>query len=102
MVIGNNKWEHVKRIQADIRDFKATHNLDKVIVLWTANTERFCDVRVGLNDTADNLIASIKNNEAEVSASTVFAVACILEGVNIHSFYILLCIQLKRKIWDSH
>merc|ERR1712012_990101 len=58
---------------------KQKKGLDKVIVLWTANTERFCDVREGLNDTAENLLTSIKNNESEVSASTVFAVACILE-----------------------
>ena len=35
---------------------------------------------VGLNDTADNLLQSIRNNKSEVSASTVFAVASILEG----------------------
>ncbi len=55
----------------------------QVIVLWTANTERFCEVRVGLNDTASNLLESIKRSEAEVSASTVFAVACILEQVGL-------------------
>lgn len=81
-VISGTKWEHVEQIRADIRDFKAKHELDKVIVLWTANTERFCDVAVGLNDTAENLLASIKKNEEEVSASTVFAVASILEGVS--------------------
>merc|ERR1712070_944162 len=66
--------------RAQIRNFKATNGLDKVIVLWTANTERFCEVEKGLNDTAENLLASIKKNEAEVSCSTVFAVASILEG----------------------
>ena len=53
-----------------------------MIVLWTANTERFCDVREALNDTADNLLASIKGNEEEISPSTLFAVASILEGVS--------------------
>merc|ERR1719158_2551251 len=62
-------------------DFKASKGLDKVIVLWTANTERFCDVREGLNDTADNLLAAIQADEPEVSPSTCFAVASILEGV---------------------
>merc|ERR1712232_1147642 len=66
--------------QKDIRDFKAKNGLDKVIVLWTANTERFASVEEGVNDTADNLLASIARGEEEVSASTVFAVACILEG----------------------
>jgi myo-inositol-1-phosphate synthase len=53
-----------------------------VIVLWTANTERFCDVAKGLNDTAENLLRSINSNEEEVSPSTIFAVASVLEGVS--------------------
>ena len=53
----------------------------QVIVLWTANTERFCDVSEGLNDTAENLLSSITRNEEEVSPSTIFAVASILEMV---------------------
>ncbi len=81
-LFAGTKWEHVEHIRSDIRDFKKKHNLDKVIILWTANTERFCRVEVGLNDTAANLLASIKRNESEVSPSTVFAVASILEGVS--------------------
>ncbi len=53
------------------------------MVLWTANTERFCDVRQGLNATADELLKSIDNNEAEISPSTIFAMASILEGVKV-------------------
>ncbi|XP_013381205.1 inositol-3-phosphate synthase 1-A-like [Lingula anatina] len=77
---GYDKAEHLEKIRRDIRDFKVTSNLDKVIVLWTANTERFCDVRPGLNDTGDNLIQSIERSAAEISPSTIFAVASILEG----------------------
>ena len=80
-VLTGSKQEQMERIRADIRDFKASKGLDKVIVLWTANTERFCDVREGLNDTADNLLAAIQEDEPEVSPSTCFAVASILEGV---------------------
>lgn len=56
--------------------------LDKVIVLWTANTERFSDVIVGLNDTAENLSLAIEQDASEISPSTLFAVASILEGVS--------------------
>ncbi len=35
----------------------------------------------GLNDTAENLLQSIEKGEAEVSPSTLYAVACIKEGV---------------------
>lgn len=50
----------VEQIRRDIRDFRESSGVDKVIVLWTANTERFCDVVPGLNDTADNLLRAIE------------------------------------------
>lgn len=71
---------HVEHLRNDIRSFKEEHKLDKVVVLWTANTERFCEVQAGIHDTADNLLGAIKGGETEVSPSTVFAVASILEG----------------------
>lgn len=71
---------HVEQIRQDIRDFKAQHGLDKVVVQWTANTERYADVLRGVNDTADNLLKAIEAGHEEVSPSTIFAVACILEG----------------------
>lgn len=77
---GNNKIEHLEKIRNDIRKFKLENNLDKVIVLWTANTERFCKLETGVHDTADNLMKSIKNNHPEVSPSTVYAVATIMEN----------------------
>jgi len=75
-----SKQQDLDHIRKDIRDFKKKHHLDMVIVLWTANTERFVEVRQGLNDTAENILNSIRNNEEEVSPSNVFAVASILEG----------------------
>ncbi|KAK2807257.1 Inositol-3-phosphate synthase 1 [Emmonsiellopsis sp. PD_5] len=72
-------WAHVEQIQKDIRDFKAANGLDKVVIMWTANTERYADVIPGVNDTADNLVNAIKSGHEEVSPSTVFAVASVLE-----------------------
>jgi len=80
VVPGENKKKHLEHIRKDIRDFKAANKLDKIIVLWTANTERFASVQSGVNDTADNLLAAIDANEPEVSPSTIFACASILEG----------------------
>ncbi|RZR83310.1 hypothetical protein BHM03_00009907 [Ensete ventricosum] len=54
---------------------------DKVVVLWTANTERYSDVIVGFNDTMENLMASLEKNEAEISPSTLYGIACVLENV---------------------
>ncbi|KFY22131.1 hypothetical protein V493_06826 [Pseudogymnoascus sp. VKM F-4281 (FW-2241)] len=73
--------EHVEKIRKDMADFKAANGLDKVIVMWTANTERFADLIPGVNDTADNLLKAIADGHEEVAPSTIFAVACILDNV---------------------
>jgi len=80
LIPAGTKKQDLEHIRKDIRDFKKANDLDKVIVLWTANTERFADVRKGLNMTAEEVLRSIDNNEHEVSQSQIFAVAAILEG----------------------
>ncbi|NXR64094.1 INO1A synthase, partial [Rhadina sibilatrix] len=59
-VLRGSMAEQVEQIRRDIRDFRESSGVDKVIVLWTANTERFCDIVPGLNDTADNLLRAIE------------------------------------------
>ncbi|KAF4117905.1 hypothetical protein G5714_002458 [Onychostoma macrolepis] len=78
-LIRGSKAEQVDQIRRDICDFRKKSGVDKVIVLWTANTERFCDVIPGVNDTVENLLNTIQTG-GEVSPSTMFAVASILEG----------------------
>ena len=63
------------------REFKEKSKVDKVVVLWTANTERYSDVIVGLNDTQENLFKSLDRDESEISPSTLYALACIHENV---------------------
>eukprot|EP00998_Keelungia_sp_KM082_P007678 NODE_386_length_2011_cov_64.280786_g379_i0.p1 GENE.NODE_386_length_2011_cov_64.280786_g379_i0~~NODE_386_length_2011_cov_64.280786_g379_i0.p1 ORF type:complete len:535 (-),score=130.63 NODE_386_length_2011_cov_64.280786_g379_i0:226-1830(-) len=72
--------DHLTKIRADIQQFKKENDLEKVIVLWTANTERFCEVKEGTHDTPDNLLAGIKAGDSEIAPSQMFAVASILEG----------------------
>jgi len=79
-VLSGSKQEQTDEVRKNIRDFKKEHALDKVLVLWTANTERFAAVEEGINDTSDNLLAAIRRDEAEISASTCFAVASLQEG----------------------
>lgn len=79
-VIPGTKAEQVAAVRKHIADFKASSGVDKVVVVWSANTERFSDVREGLNTTAAELLASIEKGEAEVSPSTLMAVAAIQEG----------------------
>lgn len=75
-----SKQKDLEQIRRDIVNFKKENQLERVIVLWTANTERFTDVRAGLNSTADEILESIRNDDEEISPSNIFAVAAILEG----------------------
>lgn len=79
-LIHGTRYEQYTKIREDIKNFKKESMVDKVIVLWTANTERFSDVRPGLNMTMKELENSLKNNETEISPSTIFAMASIMEG----------------------
>jgi len=79
LIPGNNKKEHLEQIRKDIREFKEANKLDKIIVIWTANTERYAQIIPGVNDTADNILKAVENSHPEIAPSTIFALACILE-----------------------
>ncbi|XP_065211073.1 inositol-3-phosphate synthase isoform X2 [Planococcus citri] len=98
----SSKKEALEILRKDMRDFKAKHNLDKVVIMWTANTERFSEIHVGKNDTAENLLKAIDENFAEISPSTLFAVASILENCiyvngSPQNTFVPGCIELAEK-----
>lgn len=75
-----SKGDQVRQLRSDIVAFKRDNELDFVCVVWTGNSERYAIETVGVNDTANNLLAAIEDNHAEVAPSTLYAVAAILEG----------------------
>lgn len=93
-IIMGTKNEQLSKIRNDIVEFKATKNLDQVIVLWTANTERFSEIITGVHDTADNLLKAIQEDHSEISPSTMFAVAAALERVRLNFDVIFLFINI--------
>lgn len=80
-IVTGTKQEAIETVRKDIRNFKQANGLDTVIVLWTANTERFSEVTEGVHDTADNMLKAVaEGNCAEVAPSACYAIAAILEG----------------------
>ncbi|KAJ1548063.1 Myo-inositol-1-phosphate synthase [Nowakowskiella sp. JEL0078] len=79
LIIGTKK-NQLEKIRQDIRNFKNENQLDKIIVVWTANTERYSEIIAGVNDTSVNILKSLEAGHSEIAPSTVFALACILEG----------------------
>lgn len=52
-----------------------------MVVVWTATTERFCDIIAGVNDTKANLLAAVQADHSEIAPSTLYALACVHERV---------------------
>lgn len=79
---GTDKKKHLETVREQIRAFKAENKVDKVVIMWSANTERFCKVTAGIHDTADNLLKAIEQSHPEISPSIIYATAAALEGVS--------------------
>jgi len=71
---------HLETIRENIRNFKKDNNVDKVVIMWSANTERYCKVTEGVHDTTENLMKAIDDNHPEISPSIIYALASVLEG----------------------
>lgn len=50
-LIPGTKSDQVSVVRNQLKNFKSDNGLDKIIVLWTANTERYAEIKEGLNDT---------------------------------------------------
>ena len=70
MLTGTNQ-ELIEAVRSDIRDMK--EKTDKVVVLWTANTEMFLLPEI---NTIDDLETRIKDN-IPLPASVLYCVAAI-------------------------
>jgi myo-inositol-1-phosphate synthase len=72
--LGTNQ-ELIDLLRLDIQECKSRN--DKVICLWTANTEMFLLPEI---NTMDDLDHRIKNN-VPLPASVLYCIACCLEGI---------------------
>lgn len=80
-VLKGTKRERIEMVRQQMREFKEQNGCDSLVVLWTANTERYTDVQAGVHDTHKNLEKAIDADHEEISPSTMFAMACIAEKV---------------------
>lgn len=74
------KQAQLDQLRKDIRDFKVENSLEFIVVVWTGNSERYAVEIAGVNDTAANLLVAIHESHQEISPSTLYCVAAILEG----------------------
>jgi len=72
--------QQLDELRNDIKTFKTAQGLEKVLVFWSGNTERFANHTAGIHDTAANLLTAIEKGHEEIAPSVLYCVAAILEG----------------------
>ena len=74
------KRELAEAVRKDIRDFKATHSCDRIVVIWCASTETFIEPGEAHKDVAA-LEAGMDADDESIPSSMLYAYAALREGV---------------------
>jgi myo-inositol-1-phosphate synthase len=74
------KRDLAEQIRQDIRDFKARHRLERVVMVWCASTEIF--IRPGAaHATLEQFEKAMERNDETIAPSMLYAYAAIMENV---------------------
>ena len=77
---GKTKRDLAEQLRQDIRDFKARHKLDRVVIVWCASTEIF--IKPGpQHATLEQFEKAMERNDEAIAPSMLYAYAAIMEGV---------------------
>jgi len=77
---GKTKRDLAEQLRQDIRDFKAKHKLDRMVIVWCASTEIF--IKPGpQHATVEQFEKAMERNDEAIAPSMLYAYAAIMEGV---------------------
>jgi myo-inositol-1-phosphate synthase len=77
---GRTKRELAEALRKDIRDFKAKHGCDRLVMVWCASTEIF--IQAGpAHQTLAAFEKAMETNDVSIAPSMLYAWAAIMEGV---------------------
>ena len=74
------KMDLVEAVREDIRDFKASNNCDRLVMVWAASTEIFMEEGAAHLNLED-FDAALESNDLSIPPSMIYAYAALLEGV---------------------
>lgn len=76
-----DRWDMAEQIRADIRNFKASTGVARVVVLWAASTEIYVPIDPEVHYKLADLEAAMKANDTKrVAPSMCYAYAALKEG----------------------
>lgn len=75
-----NKWDLAQALINDIRSFKEKNNCERLVMVWCASTEKYIE-EADVHQTVEAFEQGLKNNDARISPSMIYAYAAIRMGV---------------------
>lgn len=75
-----SKAELVDQIRADIRNFKAANNCDRLVMVWAASTEIFMEEGPA-HQNLENFEAALEAGDQAIAPSMLYAYAALMEDV---------------------
>jgi myo-inositol-1-phosphate synthase len=77
---GATKRDMGEQLRQDIRDFKAAHGCDRMVMVWCASTEVFLQVSEA-HMSLDSFERALDGNDPAIAPSMIYAWAALMEGV---------------------
>ena len=77
---GKNKMELAEQLIAEIADFKAQNNCDRLVVVWAASTEIFLE-QTEAHQTLEAFEKGLYDNDERIAPSMIYAYAALKSGV---------------------
>lgn len=97
---GSNRWELMEQLRADIRNFKAEHNCERIVVIWAASTEIYVPLNEEVHMDLASLEKAMKNNDTlHIAPSMCYAYASIAEGCPFIMGAPNLCVDMPA-MWE--
>ena len=75
-----NNMELAEALRQDLRDFKARHACERLVMIWCGSTEIFL-ARGAVHQTVEAFELGLRENHPDIAPSMVYAYAAIMEGV---------------------
>ncbi|MDR1120937.1 MAG: inositol-3-phosphate synthase [Dysgonamonadaceae bacterium] len=92
------KWDLVRQVREDIRQFKEKNHCERLICIWCGSTEVFTPLGE-VHKTLPALEKAMQENSAEIAPSMIYAYACLAEKVPYINGAPNLTVDMPA-IWD--
>ena len=94
------RQELIDQLRSDIKTFRNENKLDRLVVIWTASTEKFIDYKEHIHGSLQAFNEAIASNDCNnISPSMCYAYAALSEGVPFVMGAPNLCIDIPA-MWQ--